>query len=517
MAMEVRRVLTGPDGGSAHDGHILCVAYNPLRREISTGSQDTTIKTWLSETGEHVRTLREHNGWVTGLAFSPELRVLFSCSIDGRLLVWSKADCLQKEKVGCGKGAEELGLSGSGKGGPLHCLAWDARRHSLVVGASGHIWVYSAIPETEMTIHTRVVIKLQSLLKDAHSARGPEDALVRGIICTDSGKLYSVGYDRMLVTWDTDSTKLIAGGGAPPKKGGKKGGGGGSPADGPPQLRKVGQPLACHDAAISAVTFDPDNNWIITGSFDRQVKIWAGDSKKPVAIIDEKTGINDTVTGLAYCPATKTLWMASNSTTPVVYDPRSATDITPFLQLTESANGDAKGERIQKIFRIKQTGAPPRARAHAHAQAARVRPARQVIAMSAALPSGAPSAGLADLGSRCHRAPRACHPHAHPLLRPLPRHPRPSLAPDGHAHPPTRPPQVSSSPPPRIAPFSSGGTTRTGPARSCAHIPTGWRCSSTATSKSPPPTARTTATRTPWCCSRAAPTRSFVGGSPPRE
>ena len=69
MAMEIRRRITGDDNTSAHDGLILCIAYNQHRREIFTGAQDNLVKTWLSETGEHVRTLMEHKGWVTGLAF----------------------------------------------------------------------------------------------------------------------------------------------------------------------------------------------------------------------------------------------------------------------------------------------------------------------------------------------------------------------------------------------------------------------------------------------------------------
>ena len=56
-----------------------------------------------------------------------------------------------------------------------------------------------------MTPTTKNIIKLQSLLKDAHTARGPEDALVRGIICTDSGKLFSVGYDRTLKQWQNSA------------------------------------------------------------------------------------------------------------------------------------------------------------------------------------------------------------------------------------------------------------------------------------------------------------------------
>jgi len=354
MAMEIRRVICGPNDTPAHDQPILCVAYNPQRREISTGSQDTTIKTWLSETGEHVRTLQEHKGWVTGLAFSPELRVLFSCSVDGRVLVWNKAELIQKEKVGSGKGADSEIAGAAVKGGPLHCLAWDARRHSLVVGANGHIWVYAAIPETEMSPSARVIIRLQSLLKDAHAALGPENALVRGIISTVTGKIFSVGYDRRLCMWDTDSTRAVGG-----KKKAKKGDADTGPIQRePPKLRQMGDgPVECHDGAISAVAFDPHNNWVITGSYDRQVKIWAGDSKKPVAIIDEKNGIDDTVSGLAYCPATKTLWMSSNSSHPLVYDPRSATDITPFLQQSDATKGEREAkERIQRLFRIEQTG-----------------------------------------------------------------------------------------------------------------------------------------------------------------
>ena len=52
MAMEIRRTISGPNDTPAHDAPILCVAYNPARREIFTGSQDTTIKAWQSETGE---------------------------------------------------------------------------------------------------------------------------------------------------------------------------------------------------------------------------------------------------------------------------------------------------------------------------------------------------------------------------------------------------------------------------------------------------------------------------------
>eukprot|EP00964_Phaeocystis_antarctica_P095827 scaffold62228_cov51-Phaeocystis_antarctica.AAC.1 len=170
MAMEVRRVIA-----EAHEQPILCVAYNAQRREIFTGSQDTTIKAWLSETGELLRTQREHAGWVTGLSYAylKEARtsVLFSCSVDGRILVWQKGELLQKEKVG---DKATYGV----QSGPLYCLEWDARRQNLVAGANGHIWVYTVVADS-INLAGQPIIKFHSLLKDAHSALQGEEP-VRG-------------------------------------------------------------------------------------------------------------------------------------------------------------------------------------------------------------------------------------------------------------------------------------------------------------------------------------------------
>ena len=171
MAMEVRRVIA-----EAHEQPILCVAYNAQRREIFTGSQDTTIKAWQSETGELLRTQREHAGWVTGLSYAylKEARtsVLFSCSVDGRILVWQKGELLQKEKVG------DKGTHGV-QSGPLYCLEWDARRQNLVAGANGNIWVYTAVADS-INLAGQPIIKFHSLLKDEHGGPPHGEEPVRG-------------------------------------------------------------------------------------------------------------------------------------------------------------------------------------------------------------------------------------------------------------------------------------------------------------------------------------------------
>lgn len=68
---------------------ILCTAYNPLHKELYSGSQDCLIKAWDAQTGQLLRKQTGHGGWVTDLLFVPELRLLFSCSIDHTIRVWS--------------------------------------------------------------------------------------------------------------------------------------------------------------------------------------------------------------------------------------------------------------------------------------------------------------------------------------------------------------------------------------------------------------------------------------------
>ena len=269
-------------------------------------------------------------------------------------------------------------------------MAWDSRRQNLVVGGNGQLLIYSAVADAHAAIGSSTsanVLKLHSVLRAHCTTQGSvvKEEPVRGIIATDSGKLYTVGYDRTFCIWDTDHQSKISLAGEA-TRGKKKGGEGLREAtlkrSWPPE-KDQGRP--CHDGAISCATFDPDNNWLITGSFDRTVKIWAGDGKKPIA---EISNFSDTITGLVYVPATKTLWISFNSPHPLVYDPRSATDITQYLQQSSASAKQLKEakacaassphqrpqpgpdpsrrppsphpvrvqERIQRLFRIAETG-----------------------------------------------------------------------------------------------------------------------------------------------------------------
>lgn len=102
----------------AHEGPIVSLAYNKLRREIySSADGDKTIKVghgsekgkglvlssyrrlnaccihgqvWDSRSGQLLRNQQGHRGMVTSLCFAGSTRLLFSGSIDNTVGIWTE-------------------------------------------------------------------------------------------------------------------------------------------------------------------------------------------------------------------------------------------------------------------------------------------------------------------------------------------------------------------------------------------------------------------------------------------
>ena len=96
----------------------------------------------------------------------------------------------------------------SPEGAPYARPAWDA-------ATSEYMRLMSPIErDVARKLHARLStsgLKGHALLRDAPSGQGAEEP-VRGIVATDSGKIYSVGYDRQLRIWDTDHLAQTSGG-----------------------------------------------------------------------------------------------------------------------------------------------------------------------------------------------------------------------------------------------------------------------------------------------------------------
>ena len=151
---------------------------------------------------------------------------------------------------------------------------------------------------------------------------------VRHIVCVESGRFFTIGHDHHAHIYDFED----------------------------PKYKRVKTESDVHEAAVTAVAYDSDNNRIISGSFDRTAKMWTTDAFKVVQTF--KKEITDAPTGIVHIPATNSIWVAISQNMPIVYDPRTGLNVTEFkYQLDPAQLAELPAEtKLLKLFSYPQTG-----------------------------------------------------------------------------------------------------------------------------------------------------------------
>lgn len=108
--------------------------------------------------------------------------------------------------------------------------------------------------------------------------------ITTGVLMLD--KLYSVGFDGKLIIYDCPF--------------------GGSPT----VTKKLDH---AHDAGITCLiaqkNLTDNDEWLMTGSFDKTAKVWSLDGK----LIFKFSDFLNPVTGITYVPTTKTVWIGQTN------------------------------------------------------------------------------------------------------------------------------------------------------------------------------------------------------------
>ncbi|ELT89388.1 hypothetical protein CAPTEDRAFT_187404 [Capitella teleta] len=275
MAMEKHYVLS-----ETHNKSITALGYNLLRREILIGCEDGVIKCWEADTGKLITCHYDHKGWITDFLFWSDMKLMLSSAIDGFIMMWgSGGGCVDKIMLGQ----------------PVYCMAINPRRQQLICGVSKGILVFNLDIEKESGHYINTEVKF-------HATEHTD--IVRCIVCHES-RVYSAGYDHKLIIYDSSYT-------------------------GDETMVPIVKNNNAHDAGISCLLLVKDNEnntWVVTGSFDKVVKIWSTDGK----MVHKLEGFQSTISGICYVPRNKTIWAAGGTSYAYLYDPKSGDNVSDFI------------------------------------------------------------------------------------------------------------------------------------------------------------------------------------------
>ncbi|HEX2417392.1 MAG TPA: pentapeptide repeat-containing protein, partial [Micromonosporaceae bacterium] len=87
------RELTG------HLGWVNAVAWSPDGTRLATASDDNTVRLWDPATGTQIRELTGHTDWVRAVAWSPDGTLLATASSDKTVRLWDPATGTQKREL----------------------------------------------------------------------------------------------------------------------------------------------------------------------------------------------------------------------------------------------------------------------------------------------------------------------------------------------------------------------------------------------------------------------------------
>lgn len=350
MAMEILRVLE-----NAHDNNIACIAYNRVKHEIlSVADGDKQIKVWDLKTGTLIRTQTVHKGAVTSIVYASSVKLLFSASIDGTIGVWTdKGSLLQVVPLGgpvfsLAWGSKQRMLVAGGNS-ILHVFNVDtadalklkqARRqaeHSSAprTGAGPAVNATQQAASDAPKILKRACVPFrgrniisqakadelnerrpgggsfasESVALGSSSAATDKDKVkdychtdvIKAIVVTSAGKIFSGGFDRCLCMYETDKLE--------------------KPED---AFKKIAN---CHKAGIVSLGYDAYNNCILSGGVDGSVKTWSIEGR----CLDTFENVSNRPVSVAYVPSTNCYWATGRFNKIWACDPRAPANITSFV------------------------------------------------------------------------------------------------------------------------------------------------------------------------------------------
>ncbi|XP_067899004.1 uncharacterized protein [Heterodontus francisci] len=296
--MSMQKHLTVPD---CHNRSVSALGYHLARREFLTGFEDGVIKWWDLETGQLTFSVFEHNGMITQFLYWAEPKLLFSASNDGTIVVWTVGATV----------FDRITLNTS-----IFCMAINHRRHQLICGFKKKLRVF-ALDDKKDSGH---VLDLGKSFTD-HRHKD----IVSAVVCLDT-RIYSAGYDKKLIIYNTSSY--------PNSK----------------TLQVVYCNPSAHDAGITnlMVVREYESTRLVTGSFDKSVKVWSQDGQ----LITKLPYFASFISSLCFVPCVNSVWICSGVLSPSIFDPSSGEIVSESIETFQTHE---IGQSLHQLVCIPET------------------------------------------------------------------------------------------------------------------------------------------------------------------
>lgn len=246
---------------------VYSLAYSPAGELVSAGSQDGTITTWSTKTGQRLRRVTREDPTgsgavdITSLAYSHDGSLLASSCLDGTIETWDAHTGLRRRLIA------ELNTG-------VRCLTFHPTELELATGGDdGRIFLWNAGTGAKFTVLA------------GHQAR------VRCLSYSPTGlQLLSLGDDWRYMLWDIDdrsrrwqAKRHTAG---LPMFASHSPSGRRIASVGADRLLRIWDPhdgmerhtVEAHAAPIHSVAYSPDGSQLATAARDGVIKIWDADT-----------------------------------------------------------------------------------------------------------------------------------------------------------------------------------------------------------------------------------------------
>jgi len=292
--LAVEMVVAAPGGSPAsssltlkeikrleHSDPVLSVAFSPDGRLLASGSWDRTIRLWDVGTGQVVRTLSGHTGWVRSVAFSPDGRLLASGSRDRTIRLWDvEAGQVVRTLSGHTDWVSSVAFSPDGRllasGSDDRTIRlWDVGTGQVVRTLSGHTYSVNSVafsPDGRLLASGSVdrTIRLWDVGtgKVVRTLSGHTYS-VNSVAFSPDGKLLASGsWDGTIWLWDVGTGQVV-------------------------------RTLSGHTGGVNSVAFSPDGRLLASGSFDETIRLWDVGTGQVVRTL---SGHTDWVNSVVFSP-----------------------------------------------------------------------------------------------------------------------------------------------------------------------------------------------------------------------